>query len=169
MKTKRYGTVLLSLALVSFSLARPAGGAEPRAVFEKLKTLAGKWKGTNADGQAGQVTYQVLSGGSAVVEILAPEGEETMITVYHMDGNDLRLTHYCSAQNQPRLKATSVSPEGRVVSFAFVDATNLPSTSAGHIHNLEITFIDNDRIQQKWTWLAQGRETHNVIQLTRVP
>jgi hypothetical protein len=48
-----------------------------------------------------------------------------MVTVYHQDGQDLRMTHYCSAKNQPRMKASSVSPDGNVVSFEFVDATNL--------------------------------------------
>ncbi len=91
-----------------------------------------------------------------------------MVTVYHMDGNDVRMTHYCSAQNQPRMKASSVSPEARVVSFEFIDVTNLAQPTDGHMQNLEITFTDDDRIMHKWMWLENGRTTDNTFTLARV-
>jgi hypothetical protein len=43
--------------------------------------------------------------GSALVESLIMGGVPTMTTVYHLDEADLRMTHYCGAKNQPRLKA----------------------------------------------------------------
>ncbi len=167
-QTKRCWTPLLLLVGLAVSAASPALAAEPTSVFEKLKALEGKWEGQRSDGEPAKATYQVFSQGSAVVENLTAAADENMVTVYHMDHNDLRLTHYCSAGNQPRLKANSISPDERVVSFEFVDATNLAATSEGHIHSLEITFIGEDRIQQKWTWRANGQEDHSVIQLSRV-
>lgn len=168
MKTRRYGTLVLLLAAISLSTVGPVEAAEPRSAFERLQALAGRWAGTAGNGQAAQATYQVMARGSAVVETLASEGDDRMITVYHMDGDDLRLTHYCGGQNQPRMKAISVSPDGRMVSFEFVDATNLASPNDGHMHALEITFIDNDQIEQKWTWVENGRQSHEVFRLSRV-
>ena len=90
-----------------------------------------------------------------------------MVTVYHMDGNDVRMTHYCSAQNQPRMKASSVSRNARVVFFEFVDVTNLARPTDGHMQNLEITFKDRNHITHKWTWLENGRTTDNIFTLAR--
>ena len=166
---KKYMTALVLVVGLGVLVASPAVVAEPGSVFEKFKALAGEWEGQRSGGGSVKVSYQVLSGDSAVVEILTELAEEvTMVTVYHMDGNDLRMTHYCSAQNQPRMKASSVSRNARVVSFEFVDATNLAQPTDGHMHNFEITFKDRNHIAQKWTWLENGRTTDNHFTLTRV-
>ncbi len=166
---KKYMTALVSVVGLGLLVASPAAMAEPGSVFEKFKALAGEWEGQRSGGGSVKVSYQVLSGDSTVVEILTELAEEvTMVTVYHMDGNDVRMTHYCSAQNQPRMKASSVNPGARVVSFEFVDATNLAQPTDGHMQNLEITFKDRNHIAQKWTWLENGRATDNTFTLTRV-
>ncbi len=166
---KKYMTTLVLVVGLGLLVVSPAAVAESGSVFEKFRALAGEWEGQRGDGQAVKVSYQVLSGGSAVVETLTEFAEEvTMVTVYHMDGNDVRMTHYCSAKNQPRMKAAAVSPDARVVSFEFVDATNLARPTDGHMQNLEITFKDRNHIAQKWTWLENGRTTDNHFTLTRV-
>jgi hypothetical protein len=166
---KKYMTALVLVVGLGLLVASPAAVAESGSVFEKFKALAGEWEGQRSDGEMVKVSYQVLSGGSAVVETLTELAEEvTMVTVYHMDGDDVRMTHYCSAQNQPRMKASSVSPGARVVSFEFVDVTNLAKPTDGHMHNLEITFTDDDRITYKWTWRENGRKRESVFHLTRV-
>ena len=43
-----------------------------------------------------------------------------MATLYHLDGDQLMLTHYCSAGNQPRMRAATVSTEG-VIEFHLLD------------------------------------------------
>ncbi|MCH8946877.1 MAG: hypothetical protein IH789_04510 [Acidobacteria bacterium] len=166
---KKYMTTLVLLAGLGVLVASPAAVAESGSVFEKFKALAGEWEGQRSGGGSVKVSYQVLSGDSAVVEILTELAEEvTMVTVYHMDGNDLRITHYCAAKNQPRMKAAAVSPDARVVSFEFVDATNLAQPTDGHMHNFEITFKDRNHIAQKWTWLENGRKRESVFHLARV-
>ena len=166
---KKYMTALVLVVGLGLLVASPAAVAEPGSVFEKFKALAGEWEGQRGDGQAVKVSYQVLSGDSAVVETLTELAEEvTMVTVYHMDGNDVRMTHYCSAQNQPRMKASSVSRNARVVSFEFIDVTNLAQPTDGHMQNLEITFKDRNHITQKWTWLENGRTTDSTFTLARV-
>ena len=166
---KKYMTALVLVVGLGLLAASPAAVAESGSVFEKFKALAGEWEGQRSGGGSVKVSYQVLSGGSAVVETLTELTEEvTMVTVYHMDGDDVRMTHYCSAQNQPRMKASSVSPGARVVSFEFVDATNLAQPTDGHMQNLEITFKDRNHITQKWTWRENGRTTDNTFTLARV-
>jgi hypothetical protein len=74
--------------------------------FDELRTLSGNWEGTVAwtGKTASKVSahYYITGNGSAVVEDLS-----NGISVYHLDGADLRMTHYCAAQNQPRLRASS--------------------------------------------------------------
>lgn len=165
---KRYMTTLALLLGVIFLTASPAVQAEPGSAFDKLKALAGEWAGQSADGQSVKVSYQVMSNGSAVMETLRSGTEENMITIYHMDGNDLRMTHYCSAGNQPRMRATPVGPDAGVISFEFVDATNVKNPADGHMQSLKIAFQNNDHISQTWTWAEKGRSESTVFTLARV-
>ena len=48
------------------------------------------------------MVYGVTAAGTAVMEALFPETDHEMLTVYHLEGNDLVLTHYCAMGNQPR-------------------------------------------------------------------
>ena len=164
---KKYMTALVLVVGLGLLVSSPAAVAEPGSVFEKFKALAGEWEGQRSGGGWVKVSYQVHSGGSAVVETITSPDEPTMVTVYHMDGNDVRMTHYCSAQNQPRMKASSVSRNARVVFFEFVDVTNLARPTDGHMQNLEITFKDRNHITHKWTWLENGRTTDNIFTLAR--
>ena len=59
-------------------------------------------------------TYRVTAAGSAVMEVLFPGTDHEMVTVYHQDGDDLILTHYCAAGNQPRMKCRRVGSESTV-------------------------------------------------------
>ena len=93
-----------------------------RAAFERLKALAGTWEGRSTKGWDETLRYEVIAGGSVVLEtsVDAHPGE-TMATAFHMDGDRLMLTHYCVARNQPRLVATSFEDGGRTVVFTFRD------------------------------------------------
>ncbi len=142
--------------------------AETGSAFDRLKALAGEWEGQRTDGVTVKVTYQVLGGGSTLVERTDAGDEPTMLTVYHLDNDDLRMTHYCSAGNQPRMKAASVRPDARVISFEFVDATNLQGPNDGYINSLTVTFEDSGNITQKWGWTKNGQQEYTVVTLTRV-
>ena len=80
---------------------------QAKAIFEKIKSLSGDWIATKGE-HKGKVTLsvRVIAGGSAVVEREFPGSAMEMITVYHMDGNNVMLNHYCMLGNQPRMKAT---------------------------------------------------------------
>jgi hypothetical protein len=90
-----------------------------------------------------------------------------MTSVYHLDGADLRMTHYCAAQNQPRLKAARIDIAKGIVDFSFVDATNLPSLDAPHVHGLEIRFLDTNHITLTCLFQSGNKESRERIALTR--
>lgn len=129
--------------------------------FEKLKSLAGAWDGTHGEGDQKSpvsVTYKVTAAGSVVVETLFVDTPHEMVTLYHMDGDDLVLTHYCAAQNQPRMKAAK--SDGKSVRFEFVGATNLKSEKDMHMHSAKIDFVDADTIRSEWTAYNDGKADH---------
>jgi hypothetical protein len=146
-------------------------GAEARAAFERIKSLAGSWEGRSTKGWQETLRYQVIAGGSAVLETSfeAHPGEE-MATVFHMDGDRLVLTHYCVAKNQPRLEATSISDEGRTIAFTFKDGGNIPTRDKGHMDSAVFTFDGPDRVTSRWSWYQDGREKwFEDIVSTRMP
>ncbi len=56
---------------------------------------------------------------------------------------------------------------GQDMLFDFLDATNLPNSSAGHMHKLAVHFEDKDHFTQKWTWSEKGQERTEVFHYTR--
>ena len=127
--------------------------------FDKLKSLVGTWAGTTQDGKAVTVSYKLVSEGNVLMESLDKPGHaQTMITMYHVDGDRILMTHYCSVGNEPRMRAKSLSADGSKLSFTFLDITNLDSPDAPHMHGLVFTFKDKDHMVQKWTMRAQGKD-----------
>lgn len=139
--------------------AAPAAKVDPR--FERIKSLAGKWKSTFGEGAEkfdGEVEYRVTAGGSAVLETLFPGTPHEMVTLYHMDGDDLMLTHYCGAGNQPRMKAAK-SDKANVINFEFVSATNMKSEKDAHMHSAVFEFIDDNHVKTAWAFYDNGKQT----------
>jgi len=97
--------------------------------FDQLKGMEGNWVGKNANGEPLQVTFRLTAGGSALMSEIHGKGPENMITMFHMDGDRLLMTHYCGAGNQPRMKVATA--DAKSVSFEFVDGTNI---SPGDVH-----------------------------------
>lgn len=148
MKSLRIAISLLLLLIATAAVA----DANSQKAFDTLKTLSGSWEGNAMQGKAVQVSYRVTSGGSALLSEIM--GDEDMITMFHMDGDRLLMTHYCSAGNQPRMVG-AMSPDGKTVTFNFLDATNLLSAQPGHMERLVVTMIDPDHHTEDWTFLAE--------------
>ena len=160
----RFSAFLPVIAISTVAaLAQPSG----QAGFDKLKSLAGTWEAKHDDGSVTTVTYKVVSSGSAVVETISygkePDG---MVTVYHLDGAKLMLTHYCGAGNQPRMVAEA-SADPSKLTFKYLDATNLKSPDDGHMRGLAVTFDGPDRISQAWEWKAKGQANTEVFKYQR--
>lgn len=164
---KRGLAFVLAVAIIALSTPMLMAQNGATAGFDKLKSLAGEWHGKAPDGKEVTVSYQLVSGGSSLMETIVPDNEPSMVTLYHPDGDALMLTHYCSLANQPRMRATVPKGDIKKLDFAFVDASNLASAEAAHMHNLAITFQDADHITQVWTLLKEGKEMPMTFNLER--
>jgi len=80
-----------------------------------------------------------------------------MVTLYHLDGTHLRLTHYCTAGNQPTMQAEPFDAASNEIHFNFVSATNLASIDAGHMHQAVFKFTSPDEVSADWTWREKGK------------
>lgn len=129
----------VSMMALSPSTAQTPAGHKPDAqeasaqlAFDRLKTLAGHWKG-RAMGPgldaAVTVTLRVTSGGAAVMHEMVPEGrsedptngDDDPITMLYLDSGRLTLTHYCdSGKNRPRMVG-SLSADGKTLQFTLLD------------------------------------------------
>jgi hypothetical protein len=151
-----------------------AGGTPNAAAFERIKGLAGDWRGSfewsGARTGSGQMSarYYLTGNGSAVVEDLEIDGTVVMTSVYHLDGTDLRLTHFCAAGNQPRLKASELDEQAGLLRFAFVDVTNLKSPESGRVNAVELRLHAPERMTLTFTFVGAGRESYERIELARV-
>ena len=151
----------------------PAAAAAPASAapaLDRLKALAGEW--IDVDGTMGMkgqvaVTYRVTGAGSAVVETDFPGTAHEMVTVYHRDGGDLVLTHYCSAGNQPRMRAKRAV--GDVLAFDFDGGTNLDPAKDMHIHAVKIELLGEDEMRETWIGWKGGKpeEPPLVLHLKR--
>ena len=146
---------------LSASLALAASDAQN--TFNKLKMLEGTWEGKTAQGQPVKVTYHVISGGTA---IMSEASEDAMVTMYHLDGDRLLMTHYCGAGNQPRMVG-KLSADGKSLDFSFIDATNLASAKSGHMQHATFNFADGDHYSEQWTFSQDGKETTEQFSLER--
>ena len=114
------------------------------------------------------VRYHLTAYGTALVEDLGAENAVAMTSVYHLDGKDLRLTHYCGAGNQPRLKAAQIDDDGARVRFSLVDVTNLKTPETGHVTAVELRLDGPRKMTIVFTFTAGASESYERIELTRV-
>jgi hypothetical protein len=147
----------------------PGDPAAAAAAFASLKALAGKWNGTFGEGEGkgpASVEYRVTAAGHAVEERLFPGTGHEMVTMYHLDGPDLVLTHYCAAGNQPSMVLVPGGEPG-VLRFDFVGATNLASPGAMHMHAAVIDLATPGRILARWTSWKDGAPAGDAVLETR--
>jgi hypothetical protein len=160
-----FSVVVFALAAVTASLRAEEKAATVNAQrFEALKKLAGDWVEIGKDGKPTDKlvsSIRVTSAGSAVQETLFPGSDHEMVTMYHLDGADLVLTHYCSLGNQPRLKAEPGGEVNKIV-FKFVGATNLKSDDDHHINGATLTLDGKDHLKAEWVSCKEGKTCHQV-------
>ena len=158
MKTTMLTAVVVLMAAWGFA-EPPDGNASYAAAFDRLKTLAGTWERAERDDV---VRYYLTGEGTAVVEIF-----KNMSSVYHMDGDDLIVTHYCGANNQPRMKASAYDPVSGRLKFDFVDVTNVADPEEYYTREVEILFGDADHVEVRFNGLEAGKPFPVEIPLER--
>ena len=163
MKTLRIAACLFTI----LSTTAISAQSDAQKSFDQLKSLTGSWEGKNAMGETVQVSYRVTAGGSALMSEIMGHGED-MISMFHFDGaNRLLLTHYCAVGNQPRMQAIA-SPDGKTITFNFLDATNLDNPQSGHMDHVVIAMLDPNHHTEEWNFVDHGKEIKEVFDLKRV-
>ena len=148
--------------------AAPGGNAE---AFTQLKTLVGHWEEQKPSDNKSTLDIELTAGGTALLEKfhMVDQGKPVeMITLYYLDGGEIKLTHYCMAGNQPTMRG-SYSPDSKTLAFEFVSAGNLKSPNDGHMHHAVYKFIDNDHFQTTWTYRKDQKDafTEDVVYVRR--
>jgi hypothetical protein len=155
---------LLALALLPAS----APGVETaNPGWERMKSLVGEWEGRYEGKAPVHVSYKIVSKGTTLMETISNADEPDMVTMYTPDGGRVLMTHYCSAGNQPRMRAEAMSPDPKKISFGFVDVSGLATPGASHMHHLDVTFKDPDHFAQQWTYRADGKDMVSTFEFTR--
>lgn len=148
----------LVVGLLAVALPVRAAGTPAASAFEKFRALEGDWidlDGTFNLKDKVAVSYRLTGNGSAVIETMFVGTPHEMTTVYHRDGNDLVLTHYCAGGNQPRMRAKSAA--GNVVAFEFDGGTNMDPAKDEHMHSARFEFVSPDEIRGEWFSWAGGK------------
>jgi len=153
------GALVLSAGATLAATTPTAPGKSTSAALERFKALAGDWVAAE-DGdmvKKGDLVarYAVTASGSAVVETVFPGSEHEMVTVYHADGPDLVLTHYCMEGNQPRMRARGA--QGPRFDFAYDGGTNIDPKRDRHMHSATFDLVGTDEIRSEWNEIAEGK------------
>ena len=166
----KHVVTLIAAALVFAGVHAGEHATKPTpAAFDRIKALEGTWTGKGGEGTEtmdAKVVYRVTSGGNAVEETLFPGTPHEMVTMYHPDGNDVVLTHYCAMGNQPTMKLQP-SSDPKTLSFDFVGGANV-KPSEPHMHSAKITLVDPDHLESAWTSWENGKPGKTMrLSLTR--
>jgi hypothetical protein len=161
-----FGALLLGSAAGNEPAKQEKKQTDAGAAFEQLKKLAGEWQETTPKDEASKgqtvLVYKVVGGGNAVVETCFPGTKMEMVSVFHQDGDELLVTHYCCAGNQPRLKAVAGAAKGEIA-FDFTGGSNLDPAKDLHMHSFRIRVVDADHMHQECDIFVDGkcREKHS--------
>jgi hypothetical protein len=137
--------------------------------WEKVKSLIGEWDGyANEHGQKmpTHVSVRMTGDGSAVMHVIDAGTPHEMVTMFHMDQAELLATHYCSAHNQPRLRARP-SSQSSEIAFEFKDGTNI-RPGDGYMWQLTVNLVDPDHHNETWGYFSNGKIEAGTFYLTRV-
>jgi hypothetical protein len=130
-----------------------------------LTTTSGDWVAGSAQhehggaapaGNRSVVSVKTKAAGSAVVHTYAQGTPGEMETVFHMDGDQLLLTHYCALQNAPVLRFVKTNKPGEL-RFEFKGGTNFDPAIDAHLHESTFVIKDKDTIEQSSTVFAGGK------------
>jgi hypothetical protein len=155
------GMMIVAVALCSTLLRAQHQAPDSRAAMERLKTLVGKWESREQGRSGGQsVTYTLTGRGSVLIEDAGG-----MMTAYHLDKDQLVLTHFCGAGNQPRMRIKAA--DANHIYFEMYDITNLANPQAYHSTTLDVVFLGNDRVDLVYGGISAGQPSAQTFQLTR--
>ncbi len=142
--------------------AAPAANT-PNPTFENLKKLTGNWEITvteNGKKEIAKASYEVTSGGNAVLEKIMIGTPHEMVSVYHSDGKNVAMTHYCMLPNTPRMTLTKTEP-GKMY-FEMKGKDGIKSKKEHHMHSVELIWNSENELTQNWTSMKDGKSEPTV-------
>jgi hypothetical protein len=157
----RHRIILVTACLLAATFGMGQAKSPSLQGFEKLKALQGDW--IDVDGVFGEkgkvaITYRVSGAGHTVVETFPVGTPHEMVTVYHLDGSDLVLTHFCTSNTQPRMVSKGL--HGHVLAFDFAGGANIDPAKSDHMHGATIEFVSADEIKATWQNWNHGKADH---------
>jgi hypothetical protein len=193
--TYRVGAACIAVAFTVAGLSAPLlggptddtpakAGVEAAAAFVKLKTLVGSWKSKTSHDEAEDskheheavkpddvaVTFKLTGASSALIETQFPGMPHEMVSIYHLDGKELRMTHYCAMGNQPRVKLDRAKSTPEELIFVFDGGTNLDPEKDAHIHGVRIKFEKDGQVTSAWDGYSDGKKAGTTtFHMTRKP
>ena len=172
--------IICSAVLLLFAVGANSGQAlDATKGYEWMTQLSGDWKLAPADQQEGKASkhklvapmigtdqtamaFKTIGKGSTVQEDLLPGNKKQMVTMYHCeddDCNQLRATHYCVKQNQPRLLINlEESTTDRLV-FDCDMSTELCRSKSNHVHRITHE-LDNDGRRLRTSYVSWNGGKH---------
>jgi len=127
-----------------------AGPSAAQSAFETMKKWAGEWEGETTGGEKGRVIYRLTG------------TPHEMVSMYHMNGPDLVMTHYCAAGNQPHLRFDPSASKPDLFVFTFVRGSNMDVTKDMHIHGVVFRVVDDDHIESEWESYKDGKAADSL-------
>lgn len=152
--------------------------------YKTLTKLQGEWKLAPADKQEGGATkkgpaakligtditamsFKVIGKGSTVQENLLPGTGKEMATMYHCDKfkncSQIKATHYCAKQNQPKLILDASASSGSVITMACDPSSALCNSNEGHVHKITHEMAGTNQLKTTYTIFKDGKFKKNSI------
>jgi len=144
---------------------------DDKSAFEYIKTLAGNWERSGVSGHehgsnSSVVSFKVTAAGSAVMETYNAGQRNEMISVYHMDGNTLLMTHYCALKNAPMMKFEKSEKPGEI-KLGFFGGTNFDPKVDAHAHEATIEVKDHDTFEVSSVGYTGGKPLAPAVSLMK--
>ncbi|MBI2826111.1 MAG: hypothetical protein HYX69_15640 [Planctomycetia bacterium] len=139
------------------------------SAFEFLKSLTGEWERSGDEhdhgGKSQSVAFRETAAGSAVMETIFAGEPMEMISMYHMDGDKLLLTHYCALQNAPVMRFEKSDRPGEI-KFVFHGGTNFDPQVDAHVHEGVMRIKDANTLESSFVGYTGGKpdqRPHGVL------
>jgi hypothetical protein len=144
----------------------PAPMVAAEADFAHLASLAGDWRNAENPQSALRVRFALTAGGTVLQESWLVGDRLHSLTLYHRDGGQLVLTHYCPQGNQPTLVRTG---DGTLLGFTFRSATDLDPAQESHLHDLSFDLSNPARPVRREVYRSTAGDEASTLVLERVP
>ena len=140
---------------------KPASPEQQAALLGNVKRMAGEWEMKDPNGTwVPACAFKVTSNGSVVREVMFAGAAHEMTNMYHMDGDSIVMTHYCSMGNQPRMRATKAEKlaDGSVaIPFEYDSVSNLAKQDDGYMGKMTLIIKDDKHAEERWQHMKEGK------------